>query len=373
MNDLHDRLDNAFSAITPAPAPIDAAVKQGKRIRLRRRATAMASVAAVVAAAVTIPLTVHVQASPVPETGPGQYTASVAPPDPKFPPGVLAQGMLNGKKWQFNVLPPGADSASRGAQYVEFYPPDGTDFTAGPNYRKIQVTALSTDLLGSSPAGLWGMDAANAVAEFGVVQADVDHLTVTLTNGATLALHPVPEFGARLVAFVVPRGAVIVRVTAYSQAGEIGSAIPFYDQAGKADFATWLRPGQDGLARDVGLIASGSISGHKWSVIAHTGPWGACFEFEPSVTECVPLPLFNTIVSASMSGATAQLYVRVAEPSVVRVRVREPNGTTFAVRPVTIGGQKFFAFAAATTVKPGSFSWVAYDAAGHQVASGTPY
>lgn len=373
MNDLHDRLDNAFSAITPAPAPIDAAMKQGKRIRMRRRATAVASVAAVVAAAVAIPLTMHVQASPVPETGPGQYTVSVYPHDLKFPPWVVAQGMLNGKKWEFNVLPPGADSASRGAQYVEFYPPDKTDFVAGPDYRKIQVTALSTELLGSSPAGLWGMDAANAVAEFGVVQADVAHLTVTLTNGATLTLHPVPEYGARLVVFAVPRGAVIVRVTAYSRAGEIASAIPFYDQAGKADFATWLRPGQDGLARDGGLVASGSISGHKWSVIAHTGPWGACFEFEPSVTECVPLPLFNTSVSAAMSGDTAQLYVRAAEPSVVRVRVREPDGTTLTVRPVTIGGQKFFAFAASTTIKSGFFTWTAYDKAGHQVASGNPY
>jgi hypothetical protein len=369
MNDLHDRLDNAFSAITPAPAPIDATMKQGKRIRLRRRATAAASVAAAVATAVAIPLTMHVQASPVPETGPGQYSVVVDPHDPKYFPGVVAMGMVNGKKWQFNVLPPGADGASRGAQYVELYPPDGTDFAAGPNYRKIQVTALSAKLLGSSPAGLWGMDAANAVAEFGVVQADVAHLTVTLTNGATLTLHPVPEYGARLVVFVVPRGAVIVRVTAYSRAGEIASATPFYDQAGNADFATWLRPGQHGLARDTGLVASGSFNGQKWSVTAHTGPWGVCFE--SFGTDCPPLA--DTSVVDSGSTDSTHVYTGDAAPSVVRVDVLVPNGPTFQVRPVTVGGRKFFAFAMGASLKPGSFRWTAYDKAGHQVASGNPY
>ncbi|HEX6518742.1 MAG TPA: hypothetical protein VF070_01825 [Streptosporangiaceae bacterium] len=367
MNDLHDRLDNAFSAITPAPAPIDAAMKQGKRIRLRRRATAVASVAAVVAAAVALPLTMHVQASPVPETGPGQYTVSVFPHDLKYPSWVVAQGMLNGKKWQFNVSAPGG--ASRGSQYVSFDPPDKTDFLPGPG-RMMQVTALSTDLLGSSPAGLWAMDAANAVAEFGVVQADVDHLTVTLTNGATLTLHPVPKFGARLVVFVVPRGAVIVHVTAYSRAGEIASAIPFYNSAGTATFATWLRPGQQGVARDSRLLASGSISGQEWSVTAYTGPWGVCFEMM-TVTTCTPIT--HAAVDSGNANGIVRMFAIEPDPSVIRVDVRLPGGTAIATRLVTVGRHKFFAFAVSATLKPGSVRWTEYDKAGHQVASGTSY
>ena len=42
---LCERLDRALETITPAPAPIDGAVRRGKAIKLRRRAAAAAGLA----------------------------------------------------------------------------------------------------------------------------------------------------------------------------------------------------------------------------------------------------------------------------------------------------------------------------------------
>src|ERR1700677_569329 len=98
MDQLRSRLDDAFSAVSPVPAPIEGAIRKGKVIRLRRQAVVAVGVAAVVAAAVFTPLAVHWGASPPPSTG--SYTVTVQPPGPHSPPGEIASGTLNGKSWQ---------------------------------------------------------------------------------------------------------------------------------------------------------------------------------------------------------------------------------------------------------------------------------
>jgi hypothetical protein len=80
---LHEQLDDVFEAISPAPAPIEATMKRGTRIRWRRRVVAVTGVAAVVAAAIGVPLTVHWQASPAPAIT--RYSVTVRPPGPHAP------------------------------------------------------------------------------------------------------------------------------------------------------------------------------------------------------------------------------------------------------------------------------------------------
>ncbi len=67
-DDLRDRLDDMLAKLAPSPAPIEAAMRQGKRIRWRRRATAAAGLAMVIAAAAIVPSTVHFGAAPEPAT-----------------------------------------------------------------------------------------------------------------------------------------------------------------------------------------------------------------------------------------------------------------------------------------------------------------
>jgi hypothetical protein len=54
---------------------------------------------------------------------------------------------------------------------------------------------------------------------------------------------------------------------------------------------------------------------------------------------------------------------------VTRVVAYPPGGASVQTRPVTVGGQKFFAFPLAHADK--AVRWKAYDSAGNVVASGT--
>jgi hypothetical protein len=54
-----------------------------------------------------------------------------------------------------------------------------------------------------------------------------------------------------------------------------------------------------------------------------------------------------------------------APASAAWVIVSQPNGTTTKIWPVTVGGQKLFAFQPQTGPKPPS--WTAYDNSGHVV------
>jgi len=67
VSDLNERLDHAFRTIEPGPAPVEAAMDHGKKIRNRRRAPALAGAVAVIAGAVAfVPALTHYQALPAP-------------------------------------------------------------------------------------------------------------------------------------------------------------------------------------------------------------------------------------------------------------------------------------------------------------------
>jgi hypothetical protein len=70
---------------------------------------------------------------------------------------------------------------------------------------------------------------------------------------------------------------------------------------------------------------------------------------------------------ASTESSTPEVVTGVASPSVVRIVVHQPDGTVTQVRPVTIGGQKFFVFS--ETKGTQEFSWTAYDSSGAVVRS----
>jgi hypothetical protein len=161
---------------------------------------------------------------------------------------------------------------------------------------------------------------------------------------------------------------VIVSATAYSRHGEIATAIPFNEPGGQAFFGIWLKPGQHGIARASGSIGSGTAGGSTWSAYAYLGPWGVCILSEAG-SVCAPAAgsQLGTAVMAPTSASTPRVITGVAAPSVVRIVVHQPDGAMTQVRPVTIGGQKFFAFP--ETSGSQGFRWTAYDSSGGVVAS----
>jgi hypothetical protein len=364
QHDLYERLDRAVEAITPRAAPVDGAMRRGRRIRRWRRSAIVAGVAVVVAAgAVAVPSLRHAASSG--PTAP-RYTATVQPPGPHAPPGLIASGTVNGQRWQLVAGQPGAGGAGRGQQiFLASGPAIGADSVSSSN------PVIAPDA--AHPVLFLELSCGSTQVQYGAVRADVAYVKVRLGNGIVLTLRPVKVWGIREVAFAVPVGAEIVEATAYSRHGVIATAIPFSYPGTGATFSAWLRPGQPGLSRASGRIASGTAGGHAWSVTAYLGPWGICLEAVTSnqdttgacVSATSPLGtdrLFRTSGRPQVAGGTAAA-------AVARIVAHLPDGTTVQVRPVTIGQQKFFAFRLPAGKRP--LTWTAYDSSGKAVGSGT--
>lgn len=242
---------------------------------------------------------------------------------------------------------------------------------SGPGFGPRQVTSgpkLSVD--GLTPAHFDSLGSQRADIQFAAVRGDVTRLIVTLTNGTRLTLHPVAAFGARLVAFGAPRGAVITSVTAYSAAGEIATAVPYTFGNGVPAFASWLKPGQQGLSRGDATF-SGVFRARAWWLKAYTGPWGVCVTVTADGS-CLPMsetmPLGMQFLSSITTHSNGRLIFGFASANVTRIVVTLDDRTSIRVTPAMAGGQQFFAFSAGNDTNP--LDWVAYDAAGHRVASG---
>ena len=360
-DDLRDRLDDMLAKLAPSPAPIEAAMRQGKRIRWRRRATAAAGLAVVIAAAAIVPSAVHFGAAPEPATTHRgvHNSVTVQPPGPHSPQGEIAQGTLNGKPWQITISKPngiGQQCFQSAGQAVGGHGP--------------KICAQDTGTVAGAPIVFYESFPPSDMAISGAVATDVSYATVTLTDGTVLRLHPVEARGARYVAFVAPLGAV-AKVVAYSARGEIASSVP--DPVGSANFSTWYPPGQHAPApaHASAVIGTGTFDGNAWSVRLSSGPSGECVDFG-GTPGCEPYsrPGGTAIVQYTVYGGLSSafaVFFGSAAPAVSRIAIEFPGGQTVA-RPVTVAGQKYWAFAAAAYK---SVHWTAYNAAGQVVGAGT--
>jgi len=362
QRDLYERLDLAVGAVSPREAPVDRAMRRGRGIRLRRRAAVVAGVAAVVAAGVVAVPSLRHAATEHPAAS---YSATVRPPSPHSPPGLIASGTVNGQRWQIVAGRPGAGGAGRGQQ---IFLATGPALASGSVSTSVPTAALKS----ADPVLFIGLSCGPTQVQFGELRADVSSVTVRLGNGSTLTLHPATVWGVRMVAFAIPLGAPVVSATAYSQRGEIATAIPFNATGGMAAFGAWLRPGQHGLARASGRVGSGSYLGSAWSAAAYLGPWGACLTGQAGGTgasSCMNATSaagLGTGVRFWTDGVPA-VAVGSADQSVARIVVTSPDGKTTQMRLVTVGGARFFAFPFGKGPKP--WKWTAYDRSGHAIVS----
>ena len=361
--DLHERLEAAFGGITPRPAPVDGAVRRGRAIRVWRRAAVAAGVAALVAIGVFgAPSLLHRSAAPVPVAPVGRpYTVTVQAPGPHSPPGEIALGTIDGQRWQFTAAKPGTDGAGPGEQT---FTASGPAFGGHAGSQPGSVLAVYSL---PDPVFFFGVTRGPVQVQYGAVRADVAYVAVRLGNGTVLTLHPVAVYGARAVAFAIPVGAGIVNATAYSRHGEISAAVPFNAANGTADFGVWLKAGQHGRARASGRIGSGTFHSSSWSVTAYLGPWGICFSF-PAGVICEPTGQSVDSGLAELTSGELTLAAVGAPASTALVIVYQGDGTSTTVRPVTVGGQKLFAFQVRTG--PGRLTWTDYDSSGAVVGSG---
>jgi hypothetical protein len=346
--DLRARLDGVLEAITPSPAPVAAALRRGKTIRTRRRIGVAAGLAAAVGIALAAPGLVHQIVRQAPEAPPPIVRAYQ--PGPHDPRGEVGWGTINGKRWRISLdtsLPAAA------GQCLDVIQTNGQN--AGPDC--VPPTDLSQD---PSPVIFSGLEINDAVSyQYGVVQPNVDHVVIALSDDASLTLRPYRLAGKRWVAFAVPTTLTIASATAYSERSELGYSIP-YGQS----FLTWLRPGERGLPRATYVIGSGVANGAAWSVTLNVGPWGYCFSFGT----CTPPPDRASTIGAyggSESGG-AWTIVEVAQPPVAYAVGTLSDGSTVRARAVDVGGFRLWAWVVPKGLRLRRV--VLYSASGHQVA-----
>jgi hypothetical protein len=365
---LYERLDRAFETITPAPAPVEGAVRRGQAIRRRRRAAAAAGLAAVVAAGVIAVPVLRYATRPATSAS-GNYTVTVQAPGSHAPAGEIAFGTVNGQQWRIVVNKPGTEGAARGQELIVA---SGSAF--GPQGVSDSAPSLAVD--NTEPVSLTGLRSGTTQVQYGAVRDDVSYVTVRLGNGTVLTLHPVTVYGTRVVAFAAPAGANIVDATAYSLRGEIGVAVPFNNPSGLASFGLWLKPGQHSATRVSGLIGSGRFDGGTWSATAYIGSWGTCVVASgggTSAGSCLPTTAALGTNVMFWTGGTPEVVSASASASVTRIVVTEPGGATMQIRPVTVAGQKFFAFPMSpqqwVAYNRPVWKWTAYDSSGGVVTS----
>ncbi|HEX4092833.1 MAG TPA: hypothetical protein VHZ33_29300 [Trebonia sp.] len=357
MSDLHENLNSAFTAVEPGPAPVEAVMLAGKRIRIRRRAGLLAgAVAVVVAAVVGVPAIAHQAASPSPASG--HIRVTVNPPGPHSPAGLIASGLVGTVPWDVIVK----------------YPGTGDCTVTGINLSLVQCTGPLTqpdgDPVSFNGAGGEPGNGTQYFVSYGPVAKDVVSLRVTLADGTVLNPLPTTVGGVRMVAFASPEDVPVESVTAYSSAGEIATAIPFNGQDGDGlpSFVQWQRPGQPVPARFSGTIASGTADGQAWRAIAYLGPWGTCVVIGADAACFSPAQHPSTSAAGGAGGGPSEEW-GLAAPSVSYLIVTPTGGAPTRVGVAEVGGEKFWAFGLTKHEQMGG-RFTAYDAAGHQVASG---
>jgi hypothetical protein len=367
---LHERLDRALETIAPRPAPVEDAVRRGKAIRRRRRWLGAAA-ATVACAGLVAGLVVLVSARPPEKTRSyaSQATGNPTVTAPDASSGVIASGTIDGRSWRLDARAPGTHGVSAEQEIVGI---------SGPGWGDVGMYQAVPALHAPSavPVTFSGISSPEAQAQYGAIRADVSYVTVGLSDGGVLTVHPVTLFGVRVVGFAVPASQTITEATAYSRDGEIAVAIPFNDPGGMAYFGNWLRPGQQAGPRGSRLIGSGTfttpapLGRQPWSATAYTGPWGVCvkagFGGITKVSCVTDTSRPGTRLLFATIGAW-QVNCGVATPAVTRIVVHRPDGSSAQVRPVMVAHQKFFAFGVSRGA--GALSWTAYDGSGAVVAS----
>lgn len=185
----------------------------------------------------------------------------------------------------------------------------------------------------ADPVNFSATSEAASDVEYGPVRAAVSYVTVQLSDGTVLRLHPVSVYGIRYVAFAVPRHEPVSRITAYSARGR-------WPRRPRSTTRPGARPSSSGSGR-----ASGACP----------GPAGRSARAGP-----VPGP--------GRSRRTWGHGVSASTATVDHVVITLAGGGNIRVPAVRVGEQTFFVFALSRGQR--AVRWLAYDAARHQVGSG---
>jgi hypothetical protein len=369
---VRQRLQDTLDSIEVPMAPAQAITGRGRRLRWQRRAGGAAALAVRAALGVSLPqLTSAGTVTPV-AAGPAGGQVVVNPP-PAAPAvnGVIASGTTGGQRWTLRL------SKENGS--IVASAPGVTSTLANPAGR--QPARIS--------AGLGGPHARLLMVVAGV-RPDVTGLAVQIAGSPSLHLVPVQFMGRRWVGMVVPATAQVTNIIASGAAGEVGHTVPLSpDPVDGIRTINWLAPGQSGPARQnirlPFLVAGPGAQSHvDGPAVFRSGPWGQCIvsgeigkpaTCSDSFSLAVPQgKIFFMIDCDGLPGnlargeTTSASCVAGAAPQVSRVELRLSDGSVHELKPVAVGNVRYLAFLIS---KVNLVRWTAFDAAGHQLGTGS--
>lgn len=316
-----------------------------------RRLVVTAAAAAVVAAAVTLTI-VHETAVNKHAVKPPKIT--VASLNERAVAGVIAAGTINGKRWRIR-LTQSRDNSCWARPHLGWAP--GSNCIEGVGYRLAHWPAFT------GPAAFWNY----SPAIYGPVKPNVALVTMRLTSGAVLNLHPVEAFGRRWVGIVLPAGLVPAEVVAYSRHSAIAHSVA-YTGAGVGrpgpgiEFLSWLPPGDGGPRRATKVIRGGG-----WTMVLHAGPWGNVVT-DASGGFSLPLGDRPSGVLEGNCGLPRTLVMAFPGPAAY-IELVLSDGSTRRVPLVRGAGVGFAIIRAAS--KPGIVTWAVRDSAGRRLTGGS--
>jgi hypothetical protein len=377
MSELRGQLDAELRTLDIAPAPVEAAMRQGRRIRRRRGFAVAAGVVAVIAIAAGVPVLTRAGAAPAPAVTRPDPVVTETPPGRGAPAGEIAQGTIGDQTWRVIYGKAGAPAGQycfdvtvgrTGARGSDI---DNSGIDCQPIHA-VAGQAPPTEMEQSIDPG------AEVTAD--VADADVVYGVLTFTDGQQLKLIPVTAGGQRWITFVAPLSMTIAGLTEHLGAaghltGQTTTAIPLSLPGQLPDFGLWQSPGQAAPPRATRVLASGTADGTPWSLTAYEGPWGTCFVTDPpgGTTGCEDssrLAATELIGGwfGNVSGAHAVIYGSAA-PGVASVAVRLSDGKTVTATPVAVGNERLFAFPVGGTISP--TGWTAYSGSGQVLGTGS--
>jgi hypothetical protein len=380
MSDLREDLNAALRTVEAGQAPVNAVIRRGRRMRVRRRVAAIGTAIAVaVAVVVGYPAASHRAAGPAPAQPADRQPIAITdtPPSSGAPAGVIAVGQVGTTAWQVSVdKPDGPGKAGPPQCFAVALDPGGS-------------TPLSASVLdngGSTNCDLEYPDQQAPVAfepaggnaiyvMAGGVAANVQYLVIQLADGQVVKPIPRAAYGRRFVAYAAPISDRIVSATAHTDDGQFVSAVPFIPPAGVPFFGLWAAPGQSLPRTATVVLGSGMASGRRWSVTAYEGPWGTCVVTSASgpsnsSTACRSTERTTALTVLEFGDSRGSMPFDVngfAPPAATRLAVSLRDGHSFQVPVMAVGNERLWSFT--LPERQAVRRLTAYNAAGQSIGS----
>jgi hypothetical protein len=204
---------------------------------------------------------------------------------------------------------------------------------------------------------------------FGPVRPDVTLVSMRLSDGSVVRLHPVRAFGHRWIGIVLPPRLTPVAAVAYAGRRDLVHAVPYVGPAPGASpgspevaFLSWLPPGDDGPAR-----VTKTVRGRGMTLVLRTGPWGNWLGNQGAAWD---FPLgFRPSEPALQGGGGLPQPVPMAFPWPAKYLVLTLADGTRERIPLVLGAGLGFAIVT-VTARPAVLRWDVYDRLGKRLSGG---